>query len=224
VIKPVFLITLGSVAGMVGAAIASGLVGVGVDAGAVLRPLAALIASPRAAAPASRAAPQAAAATAQGAFSFCLHKAGGDVEGTLRDLLAFHDHEATLALTECLLNVEPQRFCPPDGAAKAENAMEIYLWSRDVARVRTAPHGLADKIRLLDRTNRTNDAAGSPDPFTLTWSGPRDRALFERLRTLARDGYLDPGAFGYSGRPELREALTDIQPRAAPCAGVAGAD
>jgi hypothetical protein len=215
------LIALGALAGLVVGGIASGLVGL--DVAAQMRPLAALIAPQRAAPPASQPGGDDTASAGRGAFSFCLHKAGDDEERTLRDLLAFHDHEATLALTECLLNVAPQRFCGPDGGAKAENAMEIYLWSRDVARVRTAPHGLADRIRLLDRTDRTNDAGGSPDPFTLSWTGPRDRALYDRLRALARDGYLDPGAFGYSGRAELRDALTDVKPIGAPCAGIARA-
>jgi hypothetical protein len=222
VTKPVLLIALGALAGLVVGGVASGLVGL--DVAAQLRPVTALLAPPRATPPASQPGADDTAVAGQGAFSFCLHKAGDDEERTLRDLLAFHDHEATLALTECLLNVAPQRFCGPDGGAKAENAMEIYLWSRDVARVRTAPHGLADRIRLLDRTDKTSDAGGSPDPFTLSWSGPRDRALYDRLRALGRDGYLDPGAFGYSGRAELREALTDVKPIGSPCAGIARAE
>jgi hypothetical protein len=211
--KPVLLTALGAALGMVGAALTGGLVGV--DAPAALRPLAALSAPPPAAKP---------EAAETGAFGLCLHKAGGDAERTLRDLIAFHDHEATLSLTECLLSVEPQRFCAPDGGRKALDAMEIYLWARDAARISTPPHGLADKIRLLDRAGRADDGGGSPDPFALTWSGPRDRALFDRLKALARDGYLDPGAFGYSGRPELREALSGVKPLGAPCAGIAGAE
>ena len=220
--KPVLLMTLGAVAGMVGATLATGIVHI--DPQTALRPLAALAASSFAAPPSRRPGGEAAAASeAQGAFSFCLHKAGPDVETTLRDLVAFHDHEATLALAECLLSVEPQRFCPPAGARKAEDAMEIYLWARDDARISTPAHGLADKIRLLDRTELDSDALDNPDRFALSWSGPRDRALFDRLKSLARDGYLDPGAFAYSGRADLRTALSGVKPQGAPCAGIAGA-
>jgi len=220
--KPVLLMTLGAVAGMVGAILFSGIVHV--DPETALRPLAALVASGRAAQPAHRPGGEAAASESQGAFNFCLHKAGPDVETTLRDLVAFHDHEATLALAECLLSVEPQRFCPPDGGRKAEDAMEIYLWARDDARISPPAHGLADKIRLLDRTDRESADLENPDRFALSWSGPRDRALFERLKSLAKDGYLDPGAFAYSGRPDLRTALSGVKPQGAPCAGIAGAE
>jgi hypothetical protein len=213
---------LGAVAGMVGATLFSGMVHI--DAETALRPFAALIAGGGAAAPAPRLSGEAAASEAQGAFAFCLHKAGDDVETTLRDLVAFHDHAATLALTECLLNVEPQRFCPPDGGRKAQDAMEIYLWARDDARISPPAHGLADKIRLLDRAGRQSDDLENPDRFALSWSGPRDRALFDRLKSLASDGYLDPGAFGYSGRPELRAALNGVKPQGSPCAGIAGAE
>jgi hypothetical protein len=218
--KPVVLIVLGALSGMIGAVFATGMV----DASAVMRSLAAVDLPSPEPKPTPRVATGAAAAAARGAFSFCLNKAGADVESTFRDLIAFHDHETTLTLTECLLTFEPQRFCGPDGAEKAENAMEIYLWSRDVARVRTNAHAIADKIRLLGRTGQPDDARGNPDPFTLTWSGPRDRALFDQLKTLAREGYLDPGAFGYSVRPELRVALTDVKPIGAPCVGLARAE
>jgi hypothetical protein len=206
---------------MVAATLSSGLVHV--DAASALRPFATLVAAGSAAPPARRGGEAAAAAEAQGAFAFCLHKAGDDVETTLRDLVAFHDHAATLALTECLLNIEPQRFCPPSGGRKASDAMEIYLWARDDARISSPAHGLADKIRLLDRTGRASDDVANPDPFALSWSGPRDRALFDRLKSLARDGYLDPGAFAYSGRADLRTALSGVKPQGAPCAGIAGA-
>ena len=222
--KPALLMALGGIAGIVAATLFTGLVNI--DGEAALRPLAALVARGRAAAPTLRLGGEAAeaASEAQGAFAFCLHKAGGDVETTLRDLVAFHDHEATLALTECLLSVEPQRFCQPNGGRKAAEAMEIYLWARDDARISPPAHGLADKIRLLNRAGRESDDLENPDRFALSWSGPRDLGLFDKLKSLARDGYLDPGAFAYSGRPDLRVALDGVKPQGSPCAGIAGAE
>ena len=159
----------------------------------------------------------------QGVFLSCLRKAGPDTEHSLRDILAYHDHAATLSLVECLLDVEPQRYCPPEGAAKAADVMEIYLWARDDAKLSSPAHGLADRIRLASRVTDAGEPA-PPDPFALSWSSPRDQALFEKLRALARQGFLEPGAFGYSGRAELREALAGVKPQGAPCVGMARAD
>jgi hypothetical protein len=149
------------------------------------------------------------------AFSVCLRKTGKDEEQTLRDLLEFHEHGATLSLVGCLLDGDPRRFCAPSGRQQAYDAMEIYLWSRDDARRTSPAHGLADKIHLLDR------AVASPDPFLLTWLGPDDRAIFDKLKGLVKGGYLDPSAFAFSGRAELREALQGVKPEASPCNALA---
>ena len=154
-------------------------------------------------------------------FSSCLRNTGDNVERTLRDLLEFHGHDATVTLVNCLLEGEPRRFCAPEGRRQAADAMEIYLWSRDDARRTSPAHGLADKIRLLDRAAETGAPAANADPFVLTWSGPRDVALYDKLKSLVRQGYLDPGAFAFSGRAELREAMRDIKAEAAPCVAVA---
>jgi hypothetical protein len=149
------------------------------------------------------------------AFSACLSRSGGKLEKTLRNLLEFHDHEATLSFVECLLDSDPQRFCDADGAAQAVDAMEIYLWSRDDARRTSPAHDLADKIHMLDRA--AQEGKSDDDPFIVTWTGPRDRALFDKVRDLAKSGYLDPGAFAYSGRADLRDALHGIQPAVQHC-------
>jgi hypothetical protein len=133
--------------------------------------------------------------------------------------LEFHEHDATLTLVECLLGGAPARFCTPDGRRQAADAMEIYLCSREDARRTSPAHGLADKIRLLDRGRAEN-----VDPFVLTWSGPRDLALYDRLKILVKQGYLEPGAFAYSGRAELRDAMRDVKSEDNPCARVATND
>jgi hypothetical protein len=151
-------------------------------------------------------------------FSACVRKSGGSVEQTLRDLLEFHEHDATLKLVGCLLDGAPQRFCSPRGRGQAADAMEIYFWSREDARHSSPAHGLADKIHLLDRAAENGATVAPPDPFKLTWLGPADGAIFDRLKILVKQGYLDPGAFAYSGRAELREALRGVTPEASPCA------
>ena len=154
-------------------------------------------------------------------FSTCLLKSGDNVERTLRDLLEFHEHDATVSLVNCLLDGDPRRFCAAEGRQQAADAMEIYLWSREDARRTSPAHGLADKIRMLDRATQTGEPVVNPDPFVLTWSGPRDVALYDKLKGLVRQGYLEPGAFAFSGRAELRDAVRDVKPEAAPCVAVA---
>jgi hypothetical protein len=148
-------------------------------------------------------------------FAACLSRSGKTLETTLRDLLEFHEHDATLSFVECLLDAEPMRFCDADGATKASDALEIYLWSRDDARRSSPAHDLADKIHMLDRDSQQGKT--DDDPFLLTWSGPRDRAIFDKVRGLAKAGYLDPGAFAYSGRSEMRDALRGVQPAVQHC-------
>jgi hypothetical protein len=217
--RPVFLITLGAVAGAVvglipgGSGIGRQLVEAALDRSSALTNL---IEPP--AAPAAASAPSADAAAFM--FSACLRKSGSHVEQTLRDLLEFHEHGATLSLVGCLLGGDPRRFCEPRGRQQAYDAMEIYLWSRDDARQSSPAHGLADKIRLLDRAETSPDSV-APDPFVLTWSGPADKAIFDKLKTLVKGGYLDPGAFSYSGRAELRDALRGVKPEASPCGPLA---
>jgi hypothetical protein len=219
--RPVLLTTLGALGGVVTAAFAVGIAGLDINEH-VIAPLSrlSLFAAP---APAAQPIVEPTAPGEEGAFAFCLRKGGANPERVLRDLLAYHDHEATLALTECLINVQPQRFCPPYGGRAAADAMEIYLWARDDARIGSPAHGLADKIRILDREAQTGTPAPA-DPFALNWLGPRDKALFEKLRSLAQQGYLDPGAFAYSGRAELREALRDVKPLGSPCMPIAHND
>lgn len=221
--RPVVLITLGAVAGAVVGVIDGGS-GLGREVGdGILDTVASvyqmLKTEPM---PARGVAPEAAAAgAAHQVFSSCLRKSGESVERALRDLLEFHEHDATIALVDCLLDGEPQRFCAPAGRQQAADAMEIYLWSRDDAHRSSPAHGLADKIHLLDRAE---NGQRPEDPFALTWSGPGDHAIFDKLKGLVKQGYLDPGTFAFSGRAELREALRDVKPEASPCANLAGAD
>ncbi|MDE3175718.1 MAG: hypothetical protein KGM15_06355 [Pseudomonadota bacterium] len=221
--KPVVLITLGAVAGAVVGVIDGG-GGFGHDvADKILDGAAAIVRSvePDFASytPARAAEP---GGDAHLVFSTCLRSSGENVERTLRDLLEFHEHDATVSLVSCLLEGDPRRFCAPEGRKQAADAMEIYLWSRDDARRTSPAHGLADKIRMLDRAAQSGEPARSPDPFELTWSGPRDVALYDKLKGLVRQGYLEPGAFAFSGRAELREAVHDVKPEATPCVAVAG--
>jgi hypothetical protein len=223
--KPVFLITIGAAAGAVigvingggelGHAIAQGLI----DRGAqVLRMADVTPAATRAAPPAG------AADSSHFVFSACLSKSGAGVEGTLRNLLEFHEHDATVSLVGCLLGGAPQRFCTPEGRQLAADAMEIYLWSRDDGRHASPAHGLAAKIHMIDRNAKVGDDAPAPDLFALTWSGPDDVAIFDKVKSLVRDGWLDPSAFSFSGRAELREALRGVVPTASPCSPLARED
>ena len=216
--RPVFLITLGAIAGAVFGVVSNGgglgrqVLEAAFDRSAELMSLAV---APGA--PAARPTPSQDAS--RFVFSACVRKSGGSVERTLRDLLEFHEHDATLSLVGCLLDGDPRRFCEATGRQQAYDAMEIYLWSRDDARRSSPAHGLADKIHLLDRAETSPDS--TPDPFVLTWSGPGDRAIFDKLKALVKSGYLDPGAFAFSGRAELREALHGVKPEASPCSPLA---
>jgi hypothetical protein len=154
-------------------------------------------------------------------FSACLRKSGANVEQTLLDLVEFHEHAATLTLVNCLLGGEPARFCTPAGRQQAADAMEIYLWSRDDSRRVSPAHGLAAKIHWLDRAAGSGGPAENPDLFVFTWAGPDDKAVFDRLRDLVKQGYLDPSAFAFSGRAELRDALKGAAPEASPCLATA---
>ena len=220
--KTILVIVLATLAGMVAAVANSGLLGA--DAGALARAPALLFGRTRTPFRQPVNASDASGPGAQGAFSYCLQRPSGDPERTLRDLLEFHEHSATLDFVECLVDVEPQRFCPPEGGRRAAEAMEIYLWSRDDARLATPEHALTEKIHLLDRAAAEGEPADGVDPFALNWSSPRDAALFARLKKLARQGYLAPNAFADSSRAELREVLRDVKPQGAPCVGVARAE
>ena len=222
--RPVFLITIGAVAGALAAVLEGG---GGLGREIATRAWDAASDYTRIAAPATNPSQKAVDVANVGApsvFGACLSKSGDSIDGALRDLLEFHEHDATLTLVECLLGAEPQRFCTPSGRQQAADAMEIYLWSRDDARRTSPAHGLAAKIHLLDRATQSAELAEAVDPFVLTWSGPRDRAIFDKLRELAKAGYLEPSAFAFSGRAELREALRDVKPEASPCLGLARGD
>ena len=142
-------------------------------------------------------------------FTACLTRSGPQFEHSLKNLLEFHEHEATLDLVECLLAADPLTFCDAEGAQQVADAMEIYLWSRDDSHRTSPAHDLADKIHMLDRGPPERSA--DEDQFIVTWAGPRDRALFEKIKDLVKQGYLDPGPLAYSGRAELREAVHGLQ-------------
>ena len=148
-------------------------------------------------------------------FTACLNRSGPHFERSLKNLLAFHEHAATLDLVECLLSADPMTFCDEGGAQQAADAMEIYLWSRDDSRKTSPAHDLADKIHMLDEAAQTPKP--QDDPFLVTWAGPRDRALFDKVKALVRDGYLDPGPLAYSGRAELRDLVRGVQAAAPRC-------
>ena len=89
--------------------------------------------------------------------------------------------------------------------------MEIYLWSRDDARRTSPAHGLAAKIHLLDRAASNGGPGENPDPFVLTWSGPRDKAVFDRLQAASSNRAIStPAPSPFSGRAELRDALRGV--------------
>ena len=218
--RPVFMISIGALFGA-----AFGMVNLGGDIGRKFADSAIdvgmsasrLMESQKAATPVSVSAPDA----SHFVFSACLRKSGANVEQTLLDLVEFHEHAATLTLVNCLLGGEPARFCTPAGRQQAADAMEIYLWSRDDSRRVSPAHGLAAKIHVLDRAAGNGGSAEKPDLFVFTWAGPDDKAVFDRLRDLVRQGYLDPGAFAFSGRAELRDALKGVTPEASPCLATA---
>jgi hypothetical protein len=217
--RPVFLITLGAIAGAVAGVVPGG-GGLGRQVVETAYDKVAALVSMAQAPERQAARPAPPPDASHFVFSACLRKGGDNVEQTLRDLLEFHEHDATLSLVSCLLDGDPRRFCEPRGRKQAYDAMEIYLWSRDDAHRTSPAHGLADKIRMLDRT-ATQPADIAPDPFVVTWSGPGDRAIFDKLKSLVKGGYLDPGAFSYSGRAELREALRGVKPDVSPCSPLA---
>jgi hypothetical protein len=220
--KPVVLITLGAVAGaVVGVIDGGGAFGREV-ADKILDAAAAVVRMVHIDSPSGRDKAAAPGAGAHLVYSSCLRNSGENIERTLRDLLEFHEHDATLSLVNCLLDGDPRRFCAPEGRRQAADAMEIYLWSRDDARHTSPAHGLADKIRMLDRAAETGKPVANADPFIVTWSGPRDIALYDKLKGLVRQGYLEPGSFAFSGRAELRDAVQTIKPEASPCLAVAG--
>lgn len=226
--RPIFLITLGAVAGAI-VGIIDGGGGIGREIGDAVRASAApvyrMLASAKGAAPAAPTLDVASDGSggAHSVFSACLRQSGAGVEGTLRNLLEFHEHDATVALVGCLLDGAPARFCTSAGRQQAADAMEIYFWSREDAHRTSPAHGLADKIRLLDRAAETGEPPEGADPYAATWAGPGDRAIFDRLKALANQGYLDPGAFAFSGRAELRDAMRGVKSEGAPCVAVAGA-
>jgi hypothetical protein len=217
--RPVFMVSIGALAGAaiavvnlggdIGRKLTDGAVDAGMSATRLLEP--------RAAASLQVSAPDA----SHFVFSACLRKSSVNVEQTLLDLVEFHEHNATLTLVNCLLGGEPARFCTPAGRQQAADAMEIYLWSRDDSRRVSPAHGLAAKIHWLDRAGNSGGPVENPDPFVFTWSGPGDKAVFDRLRDLVKQGYLDPGAFAFSGRAELRDALRGVAPEASPCLATA---
>jgi hypothetical protein len=226
--SPVVFITLGALAGAIAAFVQSGQgIGREIDDLAVIAAgsMHGLVETfrPTPPRPQTPQTPDADAGLAHMVFSTCLHSSGANVETTLRDLLEFHEHDATVALVGCLLSSEPARFCGPAGRQQAADAMEIYYWSRDDARRTSPAHGIADKIHMLDRAEETGLPPEVADPFAMTWSGPNDRAIFDRLRALVKQGYLDPSAFAFSGRAELRDALRDAKPEGSPCTAVDGA-
>jgi len=217
--RPVFMVSIGALAG---ASIA--VINLGGDIGRKftdsaidVKMSASRLLEPQAAASLRVSAPEA----SHFVFSACLRKSGANVEQTLLDLVEFHEHAATLTLVNCLLDGEPARFCTPAGRQQAADAMEIYLWSRDDSRRVSPAHGLAAKIHWLDRAATSGGPVENPDPFVFTWSGPDDKAVFDRLRSLVQRGYLDPGAFAFSGRAELRDTLRGVAPEASPCLATA---
>ena len=223
--KPVIFIALGAVAGSIVGMIDGGGGGLDREIGdmilATAAPLHRLL-EPRLPRAVRADAPAAAGpGDAHAVFSTCLRQGGANAEQSLRDLLEFHEHDTTVAVVGCLLDGDPQRFCTAAGRRQAADAVEIYLWSRDDARRTSPAHGLADKIHLLDKASEEGEAV---DPFSKTWSGPGDVAIFGRLKGLVKQGYLDPGAFAFSGRVELRDAFHDVRAEATPCAALVGAN
>jgi len=121
--RPVFLITLGALAGAVvgmingggelGGKIADSMVDAGWSAERMLE-------SPRSEPVRSGGGPE----VSHFVFSSCLRKSGAKVDQTLLELVEFHEHGATLALVDCLLGGEPARFCTPAGRQQAADAMK----------------------------------------------------------------------------------------------------
>ncbi len=219
--KPIVLITLGALAGaLVGIANGGGTIGNRI-ADTIGDSIYAVSNVFRDAPPPAPAGIGAGSEADKFSFSACVRKSGDDVERTLRDLLEFHEHDATLKLVSCLLEGSPQRFCTSAGRRAAADAMEIYYWSREDARRATPAHDLADKIHWLDRAAAAGPAKLTPDLFAMTWSGPADQALLDRLKGLVKGGYLDPGAPAFTARAELREALRGVAAEATPCAQTA---
>src|SRR4051812_21739993 len=98
--KPVVLITLGALAGAVFGVI-EGTGSSGREFAERILDAAAGAVAPFTSLSRSGAAPHAVSdPSAHQVFSVCLRQSGGSLEGALRDLLEFHEHDATLTLVE----------------------------------------------------------------------------------------------------------------------------
>jgi hypothetical protein len=129
-------------------------------------------------------------------------------------LASRHDHKTTVALVNCLLTHDRQRFCTADGRQQIANAAEFYLWSRDYNFNHRAE---LDQRYQIVKLNDPDENPLSFDPYYKTWDGPADQAIFDNLKSLARNGYVDPDAFGLLPRYEIRKAMEGLTPEGQAC-------
>ncbi len=90
----------------------------------------------------------------------------------------------------------------------------MYLWSRDYNFNNRAE--LEAKYQLA-RANDPDINPASFDPYYKTWTGPEDLAVFENLKTLARNGYFNPEAFALLPRYEIRQAMEGLKSEFVAC-------
>lgn len=141
-------------------------------------------------------------------FATCMQTVGASSSEGLEALATRHEHRMTTSLVNCLLTHNRQRFCEPSQRQQIATAMELYLWSRD--------YNLNNRVLLEQRYQlaRANDPDLNPGAFDAhykTWDGPEDQAVYDNLKSLARNGYLDPDAFGLLPRYEIRQAMDGMK-------------
>lgn len=141
-------------------------------------------------------------------FATCMQSVGASSIEGLEALATRHEHRMTTSLVNCLMTHNRHRFCDPSQRQQIATAMELYLWSRDYNFNNRA---LLDERYQLARANDPDLNPGAFDAYYKTWDGPEDQAVYDNLKSLARNGYLNPDAFGMLPRYEIRQAMDGMK-------------
>jgi hypothetical protein len=147
-------------------------------------------------------------------FSRCFEGIGAANLRGMEALASRHEHRTTVSLVNCLLSHDRQRFCSVAGRQQIANAVELYLWSRDYNFNHRAE---LDERYQVAKLNDPDEHPQTFDPYYKTWDGPDDRVVFDNLKSLARNGYINPEAFGLLPRYEIRQAMEGLTPEGEAC-------